>query len=115
MADGIIFIRWGNPKIGREQQAKRLFENSIERYMTFQQEGRIESFEPVLIGAYGGDLNGFIILRGDPKKLAELRLEETWLNNVVEANFCLESFGILEGYTGNSLMDLMERWSKLIG
>lgn len=114
MADRIIFIRWGNPKVGREKQALQLFQRSIEYLMMQQREG-LESFEPAIISAHGGDLNGFVIIRGDAEKLAELRRTETWLNNVVEGNYCLENYGILEGYIGNSLTDLMNRWSKLIG
>jgi len=36
-------------------------------------EGEIESFEMVLLEPHGGELGGFILLRGDQDKLARIR------------------------------------------
>jgi len=60
-------------------------------------------------------LNGFIILRGDADKLAEVRQDDTFINLAMEANYCLEGFGIILGFIGEGLTDRFARYSKIIG
>jgi hypothetical protein len=76
MPNAAIFIGWNRPSVGREQQAMQVFQKSLEFYGKLQSDGRIESFEPVILSAHGGDLNGFVLLRGDAEKLAEIRRDE---------------------------------------
>jgi hypothetical protein len=33
----------------------------------------------------------------------------------VEANYCLQGLGVVSGYIGEGLTDVLSRWSKLIG
>jgi hypothetical protein len=115
MADRLIFVGWNRPVVGREQQAMKLFQKAMEYYSKLQSGGKIESFEPLLLAHHGGDLNGFIILRGESKKLAEVREESTFVEYTVEGGYCLEGFGIVSGYTGEGMKDIFARWSKLIG
>ena len=115
MADRVIFMGWNRPVVGREQQANQLFQKSMEYWAKMQTDGRIESFEPVLLSAHGGDLNGFILFRGDAKKLAEIREDDDFLNLVTEAGYCLQGFGVISGFINEGLMDIFARWAKLIG
>jgi hypothetical protein len=55
MANGVLFIGWKRPVPGREQQAMGLFQKGIEYYAKSQSEGKIESYEPVILSAHGGD------------------------------------------------------------
>ncbi len=115
MADRVLFIGWNRAVVGREQQAMQLFQKTVEFYGKLQANSQIESFEPVLLSAHGGDLNGFFLLRGEAKKLAEVRGDETFIDITVEAGYCLEGFGIVPGFIGEALADVFSRWSKLIG
>ncbi len=49
MADSGLFIGFGAPVRGREQQAIKVFNETFEYYSRLQQEGGIESFDPVLL------------------------------------------------------------------
>ena len=113
MADRILFIGWNQVVAGREHQAMQLWQKSLEFYGDLQSKGRIESFEPVLLSAHGGDLNGFIMIRGDADKLAGVREDNVFIDFAVEAEYCLDGFGIIPGYLGDSIMDQLSRWSKL--
>ena len=86
----------------------------MEYYSKLQAEGRIESFEPVILTAHGGDLNGFFLIRGEGKKLDELRREEDFINFVIEAGFCLDGFGVIIGYIDEGLEAVFNNWAKLV-
>ena len=115
MADRALFLGWNRPLPGREQQANELFQKSMQFYAKVLSEGRIESFEPVLLAAHGGDLNGFVLLRGEAGKLDALREDEEFGGFVIEAGHCLDGFGVVHAYIGEGLMKLMGRWAKVIG
>jgi hypothetical protein len=114
MADSVLFIGWNRSVRGREQQAMKLFQKEIEYYGGLQADGRIESFEPVILAAHGGDLNGFILLKGEVEKLKEVRQDDTFINLTIESNYCLDGFGIIPGYIGDGLTDVFSRWTRLI-
>ena len=113
MANAVIFLGWNRPSVGREQQAMQVFQKSLEFYTKLQTEGRIESFEPVILSSHGGDLNGFVLLRGDAEKLSEIRRDETFVDIVIEAEYCVDGFGHVDGYIGEGLDDVITRWAKL--
>jgi hypothetical protein len=93
----------------------KLFQKSMELYGKWQADGLIESYETVLLSAHGGDLNGFVLIRGDAQKLGKLRRDDSFQNMVVEANYCLEGYGLVLGFVGDGLTDILTRWSKIIG
>ena len=113
MANAVIFLGWNRPTVGREQQAMQLFQKSLEFYGKLMAEGRIDSFEPIILSAHGGDLNGFILIRGNAKKLSEIKREETFIDLVIEGEYCVDGFGHVDGYIGDGLNDVMSRWAKL--
>ncbi len=115
MADRVLFIGWNRPVAGREQQAMQLFQKAVEFYGTLQAGGRIESFEPVLLAAHGGDLNGFFLIKGEAEKLGEVQRDETFLDLTIEAGYCLEGVGVIHGFIGEGVTDFLSRWSKLLG
>lgn len=112
MANSAIFIGWNRSVAGREQQAMDLFMKAMEYYGNLQNDGKIESFEPVVLSNHGGDLNGFVLIRGDAAKLDEVRREDTFRNFSIEANFCLENFGVIDGYIGDSVTEVFSQWSS---
>src|SRR5258708_40371520 len=83
MATGALMIGWGPVVPGREQKSLLVFNEAIQYYTRLQQEGTIESFEPVALEPHGGDLQGFVLGRGDREKLNALRTSEEFvrLNN----------------------------------
>ena len=115
MADSVIFTGWDRAVAGREKQAVQLFQKSMAYYSKLKAEGKIESFESVLLTPHGGDLNGFTLIRGDAKKLAEVNNDPATVELRLEANYCLTGFGSVFGYTGESLTRIFAQWEKLVG
>jgi hypothetical protein len=103
MAGDALFLGWGPVVRGRELKALEVFQETLEYYGQLQQEGRIESFEPVLIAPHGGELAGFIMLRGERVKLDEARSSEQFQRLVTRAASIVDNVGVIDAYTGDAL------------
>jgi hypothetical protein len=113
MAANALFIGWGQVVRGREKRALGLFQETTAYYARLQQEGRIDSFDAMLLGPHGGDLAGFIVLRGDSAKLAEVRFSEDFERLAGRAAAVIDSLGIVLGYTGEALAQQMAMFSDV--
>lgn len=110
MAGEVLFLGWGPVVRGREQTSLKVFQETIEYYGRLQQEGRIDSFEPVLIAPHGGDLGGFVLLRGERGKLDEIRSSEEFERSVTRAASVVDNVGVINGYTGEALGQTLSRF-----
>ena len=115
MASRLLFLGWNRAVVGREKQAVQLFQKAAKTFTKWQNEGQISSHETVILSSHGGDLNGFLIIKGEAGKLANLRENSLFVDIVTEAMFCLEGFGVIRGHTGEGLAYMFARYSKLIG
>jgi len=114
MADAGLFIGFGNAARGRERQAMKAFNEVFEYYSRLQQEGQIESFEPVLLEPHGGDLAGFFMLRGDQDKLASIRGSEEFERHTARALLCVENIGVVSAALGERLLSQMAVFAEQI-
>jgi hypothetical protein len=115
MADAGLFIGFGNPVRGRESQAVELFNETIGWYTRLQEDGEIESFEPVFLEPHGGDLGGFILIRGDAEKLATLRVSEEFTQLIIRADLCVENIGVVGADMNERLQSQMAYYTEQIG
>jgi hypothetical protein len=115
MADRVLFIGWNRAIPGREKQSMELFQKAMSFWSKLQGAGKIERFEAVALSAHGGDLNGFVLLYGSAGKLAEVREDKDFLELVLEVGYCLNGLGVIPGYTGEGLMNILSQASKFIG
>jgi hypothetical protein len=110
MAGEALFLGWGPVVRGREQKALQVFQETIEYYGKLQQEGKIDSFEPVLIAPHGGDLGGFVLVRGERSKLDAIRTSEEFERMLVRAATIVDNVGAINAVTGESLGEAMGRF-----
>jgi hypothetical protein len=115
MADAGLFIGWGEVVRGRETDALDLFNETLGYYGRLQEEGTIEGFEPVFLEPHGGDLNGFILIRGDAEKLASLRVSEEFTQYAIRASLMVEGFGIVGADLAERLQRQLEFYTEQIG
>jgi hypothetical protein len=113
MAGEALFLGWGPVVRGREQLALQVFQETLGYYGKLQQEGQIESFEPVLIAPHGGDLAGFILLRGERGRLDEIRSSDEFERLVVRAATVVDNVGVINASTGESLGQQMARFQSV--
>jgi len=113
MANAGLFIAWQDAVRGREKLAMGLFQETMGYYAAKVADGTIESFEPVLLHRHGGDMNGFILVRGDGAKLDAWQRSEEFKAFTVRGLFCLEGFGIVDVDLGDEMMGRMQAWGAL--
>jgi hypothetical protein len=107
MADAGLFIGWGQPVRGREGAAVDDFNDVLGYFGRLQEEGEIESFEPVFLEPHGGDLGGFILLRGDAEKLAAIRVSEEFTQRILRASILVDGIGVVGADMGARLQQQM--------
>src|SRR5262249_25029184 len=90
MADAGLFIGWGAPVRGREAKGLEIFNEALAYYGRLQQDGVIEGFETAILEPHGGDLQGFILLRGGEEKLAQLRVDDEFVRMSTRAALIVE-------------------------
>lgn len=112
MANAAIFVGWGPVVRGREQQSLQVFNEGIAYYTRLQQQGEIESFEPVALEPHGGDLYGFILIRGDREKLNRLRYGEEFLRLNIRAGAVVDNFGVVGAFIGEELQRLFATFQE---
>ncbi len=103
MADAAIFVGWGQVVRGREAKALGVFNETLVYYQRLQQEGTIESVEPVLLTAHGGDLAGFVLIRGERSRLDALRATEEFARYTLRASLIVDNLGVVDAAIGESL------------
>ena len=107
MAGEALFVGWGQVVRGREQLALQVFQETIAYYSKLQEDGRIESFEPFLLTPHGGDLAGFLIMRGEQSSLDSVRSSPEFLRVITRAGAVVDNVGVVTSYTGEALGEVM--------
>jgi hypothetical protein len=100
MADAGIFIGWTRSVRGRERQSLTVFNEAIEYYAGLKQRGEIEGFDTVLLEPHGGDLGGFILVKGDAEQMARVRASDDFLRLNVRAGLIVDGLGVVGAAIG---------------
>ncbi len=114
MADAGLFIGWGAPVRGREAKGLEVFNEVLSYYAGLQREGVIESFEPAFLEPHGGDLQGFILVRGSQDKLAQLRVDDEFVRLSTRAALIVEGLGVIGATLGDGLQDSVATYQQAI-
>jgi hypothetical protein len=107
MADRVLVISWGTPVRGREEQGLEVFDETIGLFGRWQQEGRIEAMDVVLL-APNGDLGGYIELHGSAEQLAAIRETDEFRRNTTRAELIVDRLRHTEGVTNAGVAKEME-------
>jgi hypothetical protein len=102
-ASAAIFIGFGVPFPGRERQSVQVFGEVMQFYTRLQQQGEIESFEPALLEPHGGDLGGFILIRGERDKLDRLRASQEFQRLNTRGGAVVSNLGVVNAVIGEEL------------
>lgn len=114
MADAGLFIGWGAPVRGREAKGLEVFNEALSYYGGLQQDGKIEGVEAVILEPHGGDLAGFILLRGQQEDLARLRVDDDFVRLSTRAGMIVEGMGVVGASLGDGLQDAISTYQQAI-
>jgi hypothetical protein len=114
MADAGLFIGWGAPVRGREKRALEVFGDDQAFWARMQQDGRIESYETVILEPHGGDLAGFILVRGTSGQLDDLTADEDFRRRRARAGLIVEGLGTVQATLGDGLQQLMSIYQQAV-
>jgi hypothetical protein len=103
MADAGLFIGWGDVAHGREERALQVFNETIGYYGRLQENARIESFEVSLLQPHGGDLAGFVLLRGSEEQMDAVQHDEEFERLMTRASFIVNNLGVVPAAVGDGV------------
>lgn len=79
----------------REVAAARVFGEAVAYYDELKAVGEIETYTIGVLEPHGGELGGFILLRGEAEKLARVRGSEKFQRYTLRAGFAVQGIGIV--------------------
>jgi hypothetical protein len=110
MAMACLFVGWNRPFAGREGEAYAMLTGeATEQIEKWKREGWFESYEGVGLTPHGGDLNGFMLLKGERAKLDELRRTDAFERFSMQLGSLLDRYGVVPGVTLEGLKKVRER------
>ena len=110
-----LFVGWGEIVRGREQLATQVFGETVEYWQRLQQEGAIESFEPVFLEPHGGDLQGFFLVRGTPEQLGRVRTSDEFFRVSLRASQVIDGLGVVGASVGPEIEQNMSVFAEVTG
>ena len=113
MADRVYVISFGEPVRGREERALESFNDAIGLFGRMQQDGRIESFDVVLLNP-NSDMGGYIALKGSAQQIAALDQDEEFIRNSVEAGLVVDDLRHTVGYTNEGIAGQVELYREAV-
>lgn len=113
MADRILFIGWQQTVRGAEERALGVFNDALGILGRMQQDGRIESFNVVLLKPNTA-FNGFIEVAGSAEQLAAVQEDEEFLRNTIDAELVVDGFTHVMGYANDGVARMMGLYQEAI-
>jgi hypothetical protein len=114
MADRVLVISWGEPVRGREERALEVFNESVGLAGRMQQDGRIESFDVVILDP-NSDMGGYLELTGSAQQIAALDDDEEFTRNTIDASLIVENLRHTRGYANEGVARQMALYQEAVG
>lgn len=113
MADRVVVISWGAPIAGREERGLDVFNEAIGFYGKCQQEGRVESFDVVLLAPNAG-MNGFIALKGTVDQLNALKEDDDYRRMLTDAALVVKDLCVVDGSTNEGVAQMVQTYQQAV-
>jgi len=113
MADRVLFISWGEPIAGREEHSLEVFNDAVGLYGRLQQEGKIESFDVVLLNGRS-EIDGYMELHGTHEQLDAVSESDDFRRMLIDAALVVQNLRLGEGVTNEGIGPEMARYQEAI-
>jgi hypothetical protein len=115
MAEAALFIGWGEVARGRETRALDVYNDSLQYYGRLQQKGRIERFDVAVLNPTGGDLGGFIMLRGKAEQIDSTRRSEEFQRLQNRVQLIADGLRVTDAFVDEGLAQVMKQYADVLG
>jgi hypothetical protein len=115
MADAALFVGWGAPIPGRETRGLEVFNEALAFHGGLQEAGEIESIEVAFLSPHGGELAGFILLRGSEEQMAALRANRDFQRINARASLVVKDLGVVDAVIGEGIGEQISIYQDAIG
>lgn len=82
----------------------------MEYLQRLRAEGVLDSIETVLLEPHGGDLEGFVLVKGEKDALARLRVDDEFVRVIVGVQLVHARVGVVGAYTDAAMGSLLGVW-----
>jgi hypothetical protein len=110
MAKGALFVGFGAIIPGREKTASMVLGTAMEYLQRLREQGVLDGVETVLLEPHGGELEGFVLVKGDKDALARLRVDHEFIKNIVAVQLVHTKVGVVGAYAGAEMQALLSTW-----
>jgi hypothetical protein len=114
MADRVLVISWGDAVRGREERALEVFNEAIGLAGRMQQDGRIESFDVVLLNP-NSDMGGYMAIHGSAQQIMALDEDDEFARNTVDASLIVENLRHTTGWANEGVARQMALFQEAVG
>jgi hypothetical protein len=115
MAEAGLFVGWGAPVRGREVKSLDVFQEALAFYAGRKEKGEIEDFEVVLLAPHGGDLGGFLLVKGSADQIAAIRASEDFDRLNTRAGLVVDQFGVVDAVVDEAVAGQIETFREAAG
>jgi hypothetical protein len=110
MSTACLFIAWNHPYPKMHKEAFGfLTSQGLEMVAKWKKEGWFKEYELIGITPHCGQINGFMLFKGERPKLDELRRTDDFEKFAMQMASMFEGFGVVPGVTEAGIRKVMER------
>jgi hypothetical protein len=114
MAEAGLFIGWSAPARGREEKAVQVFGEAMAFWSSMQEDGKIEGTQVGFLQPHGGDLGGFILVRGTNEQIAAAQQEEEFERINTRASLTVDGFGVVPAILDDAIPVQMGLYTEMV-
>jgi hypothetical protein len=115
MSEAALCTAWGVPVRGREKHALEVFNEVVQYWGGLQKEGRIERFDVAVLTPNGGDLGGFLLVRGTAAQIDAVRRSEDYQRLINRSQLIADHFRVADAFVDEGLAQMLSQYGDEVG
>jgi hypothetical protein len=114
MAEAALCTVWGEPVPGREKQALDVYNEVVQYWARLQQEGKIERFDVTVLTPTGGDVTGFLLVRGTAEQIDSVRRTKEYQLLLSRVQLITTHLRIADAFVDEGLAQIMGQYQEVV-
>ena|SRR6516165_9611004 len=114
MVEAALCTAWEDPIPGREKQALNVYNEAMQYWAGLQQEEKIERFDVTVLELSGGEMAGFLVVRGTAKQIDSVRRSKEFQQYIAHGQLVASHLSVARAYVDEGLAKFMGWYQKVI-